>query len=94
MKMRELMERSGMQETGRAVAYVKDALRELNMLSETHVQNEKFAITKDQRYYNIPNEIDKMVAIKVKNHLNSKDEYRRIPRLLYEPMITDSEDEI
>ena len=34
MKVREIMERAGLRETGRALAYIKDALEELNLISE------------------------------------------------------------
>ena len=88
------MERVGMQETGRAAAYVKDALREMNMITEVHLNNERFTITKDQRYYNIPRELVKLTAIRVKNHMNSRDEYRNIPRLIYEPLTTDADEDI
>ena len=37
MKVKELMERVGMTETGRALAYIKDGLDEMNMLAETHI---------------------------------------------------------
>ena len=33
MKIKELMERIGTQETGKTVAYVKDGLEELNILT-------------------------------------------------------------
>ena len=38
----------------------------------------------------MPNEVIKVIDITVKNHLNSKDEYRSIPRMIYEPGIKDS----
>ena len=94
MKIKELMERVGMQETGRAVAYVKDCLREMNMLSETHVTTERIDIAKNQRYYSIPNDVVKITDIRMKNHYNSKDEYRSIPRLVYEPKVEDADQEL
>ena len=93
MKMRELMERCGIQETGRAAAYVKEALREMNMISEVNINNERFTVTEGQRYYHFPNELVKFIGVKVKNHLNTKNEYRRIPRLVDEPVITDSDED-
>ena len=94
MKIKELMERVGMNETGRAVAYVKDCLREMNMLSETHVTTERIDITENQRYYDIPRDSVKITDIRSKNHYNSKDEYRSIKRLMYEPMIEDKDQEL
>ena len=51
MKVQEVMERAGMSETGRAVAYIKDALEEINMISPTHVTTVRIDITENQRYY-------------------------------------------
>jgi hypothetical protein len=91
MKVKELMERTGMTSTGRAIAHIKDALKEINMIHETHIANASIDITKNKRNYDIPNEAIKVVDIKCKNHLNSKDEYRSIPRLLYPPMNKDND---
>ena len=51
MTVKELMERVGIKQTGRAIAYIKDGLDEMNMTSETHVTVERIDITKDQRFY-------------------------------------------
>ena len=91
MKVKELMERVGTTSTGRAVAYIKDALEEIQMLTEVHTRLERFDITKDQRFYTLPNEMVKMIDIRVKNHLNSKDEYRSIPRMIHKPAIKDGD---
>lgn len=93
MKVKELMERLGVNNTGRVIAYVKDGLEEINMLTETHTKVESFDITKDQRFYKLPNEMVKMIDIRVKNHLNSKDEYRSIPRMIHQPKTKDANDE-
>ena len=91
MKVKELMERIGITDTGRTVAYVKDGLEEINMLTETHTTLERFDITEDQRFYTLPNEMIKMIDIRVKNHLNSKDEYRTIPRMIHKPVVKDAD---
>ena len=93
MNVKELMERVGTNATGRAVAYIKDGLEEINMLTETHTRVESFDITEDQRFYTLPNEMLKMIDIRVKNHLNSKDEYRSIPRMIHQPKTKDANDE-
>ena len=91
MTVKELMERIGMNQTGRAVAYIKDGLEEIQMLTEVHTRVERFDITEDQRFYTLPNEMVKMIDIRVKNHLNSKDEYRSIPRMIYKPPVKDAD---
>ena len=58
MKVQEIMERVGIEkngmgltQTGIAIAYIKDALDEMNILSETHVTTQRIDINKDQRFY-------------------------------------------
>tara|TARA_R110002012_G_scaffold118275_1_gene266454 strand:- start:409 stop:690 length:282 start_codon:yes stop_codon:yes gene_type:complete len=91
MKIQELMERAGLNQTGKALAYIKDALEEINTLSETNVTTSKTDVEKDKRFYKLPNEAIKITDIRVKNHMNTKDEYRSIPRLVYEPMNKDGD---
>jgi hypothetical protein len=92
MKVKELMERLGITETGRAIAYIKDGLEEMNMLTETHVKAQRINITKNKRFYDMPVDAVKTIDIRMKNHLNSKDEYRSIPRMLHKPIIKDADD--
>ena len=49
MKVQEVMERTGIKQTGRAIAYIKDALEEINLISETHVTTERIDLTENQR---------------------------------------------
>lgn len=91
MKVQEAMERAGMTQTGRAIAYIKDALEELNLIHETKVSISDINIVEDQRLYSFPSDMLKVVSIQCKNHLNTKDEYRQIPRLLNEPIVTDKD---
>ena len=91
MKVKELMERCAVTDTGRIIAYIKDGLEEINMLAETHIDTERINLEADKRFYTFPNNMLKIIDIRVKNHLNSKDEYRTIPRLLYPPLIKDAD---
>tara|TARA_Y100001938_G_scaffold22808_1_gene29567 strand:+ start:3188 stop:3469 length:282 start_codon:yes stop_codon:yes gene_type:complete len=91
MKVKELMERVGINETGRAVAYVKDGLEELNVIFETHCKTQRIDITEGQRFYDFPNDMVKVIDIRMKNHFNDKDEYRSIPRMLHKPIIKDED---
>jgi len=85
MTVKEIMERVGITETGRAVAYIKDALEEIALLAETHTSVYRQDIVKDKRYYKIPNDVTKVLDIKCKNHNNTKGDYESIPRSIYEP---------
>ena len=91
MKVQELMERVGTTETGRTIAYIKDGLEEINMIAETHVNREKIDLTEDKRFYDFPHDMLRILDIQCKNHRNSKDEYRSIPRLLKPPYIKDDD---
>ncbi len=93
MKVKELMERAGITETGRAIAYIKDAIEEINLEGEAAVRTERINVEKDKRFYTFPSDMVKVLEIRCKNHLNSEDEYRKIPRLLYEPKIVDADAE-
>ena len=91
MKVQEIMERAGINQVGFAIAYIKDALEEMNVISETHINTQRIDINKDQRFYAIPNESLKILDIRCKNHNNSDDKYRSIPRIIYEPTIVDED---
>ena len=60
MKVQELMERVGSTQTGRIIAYIKDGLEEINMISETHVDTVTIDITQDQRFYKFPDDMVKI----------------------------------
>ena len=92
MKVQELMERVNNFETGRIIAYIKDGLEDLNMNFETHIMTTKIDINENQRFYDVPNNLVKILEVRCKNHLNSKDEYRRVPRLVNKPWVPDGDD--
>ena len=91
MDVKKIMERVGLTETGRAIAYIEDALEEINLISETHIKTARINIESGKRFYEIPNEAIQIKDIRMKNHFNSKDEYRSVPRLIYRPIIKDSD---
>ena len=91
MKVKELMERVGMTKTGRAIAYIKDGLDEMNMMAETHVTTERIDISENQRFYDFPNDMVKIIDIRCKNHGNAADEYRSIPRTINPPATEDAD---
>mgnify|MGYP003111117995 CR=1 FL=1 len=91
MKVKEIMERAGTTATGRAIAYIKDALAEINSISETHVTKERMDITEDKRFYDIPMDCVKILDIRCKHYNNEDEKYRSIPRTMYEPEIVDAD---
>ena len=91
MKVKEIMERAGLNQTGMAIAFIKDALDEIAISHETHVKTVRVDINENQRFYNIPNECMKIIDIRCKHHNNEDDKYRSIPRAIYEPQIVDED---
>ena len=91
MTVQEIMERAGTNQVGFAIAYIKDALDEMNILSETHITTQRIDINKDQRFYEIPNDCLKILDIRCKNQNSSDNKYRSIPRSIYEPTIVDED---
>jgi hypothetical protein len=91
MKVKEIMERAGLTETGRAVAFIKDALEEINVLSETHIKTQRIDITANKRFYDLPKDALKITDIRCKNHEGSDGAYKTIPRAIYEPETEDTD---
>ena len=91
MKVQEIMERTGITQTGRAIAYIKDALDEMNLLSETHTRTVRLNIEANKRLYVIPNEAVKILDIRCKHHQNNSSKYQSIPRSIYEPETEDAD---
>ena len=91
MTVKEIMERVGISQTGRAIAYIKDALEEISFISPTHIKTTRLDIENNKRFYKIPNEAVKLLDIRCKDHNNNDNEYRTIPRSIYEPEIEDND---
>ena len=91
MTVEEIMERVGINSTGRAISYIKDGLDEMNLLSETHTKTVRMDINQDQRYYELPKEFVKILDIRCKHHNNESSRYESIPRSIYEPSTEDSD---
>jgi len=91
VKVKEIMERAGTTVTGRAVAYIKDALEEIAILSPADVKVDDINIVKDQRFYTLPSDLVNLLDVRVKDHDNEDGKYRSIPRAIYEPAIVDED---
>ena len=91
MTVKELMQRVGMTGTGRALAYIKDVLDEMNMIAETHVNVERIDVKENQRFYSFPNDMIKVIDVRCKNQGNAADEYRSIPRTINPPSTEDAD---
>ena len=91
MKVKEIMERVNSNQTGRIIAYIKDALNEINTISPIHVHRARINIHKSQRFYDLPDESIQILDIRCKDHDNEDGEYKSIPRMTYEPPTEDTD---
>jgi len=91
MKVMEIMEKASIKQTGRAIMYIKEALQEMALQHETHIRTSRIDIQSGKRFYQLPNEAVKILDIRCKNHNNSDNDYRSIPRSVYEPTTKDSD---
>tara|TARA_R100000152_G_C6776957_1_gene206487 strand:- start:2042 stop:2323 length:282 start_codon:yes stop_codon:yes gene_type:complete len=91
MKVIELMEKAGINQTGRAIMYIKEALAEIAVISPTHTTTTRIDIVKDQRFYEVPNDALRMLDLRCKDHDNDDGLYQSIPRSIYEPQTQDAD---
>ena len=91
MTVQELMEKAGINQTGRAIMYIKEALSEIAVISPTHTTTTRIDIVKDQRFYQVPNDALRMLDLRCKDHDNEEGLYESIPRTVYEPDYEDSD---
>tara|TARA_R100000781_G_scaffold107108_1_gene71260 strand:- start:3318 stop:3590 length:273 start_codon:yes stop_codon:yes gene_type:complete len=80
MTLKELMERAGTSNQGYSIAYLKDAMREINMMIEDNVVSSKADIVKDQRYYSFPPNFISLKDVMVYD--TDEAEYVKIDRVL------------
>jgi chemotaxis methyl-accepting protein methylase len=80
MILKELMERAGATNQGYSIAYLKDAMREINMMIEDNVVSSKADIVKDQRYYSFPSNFISLKNVMIYD--DDETEYVKIARVL------------
>lgn len=91
MTIQEMMERAGINRTGQAIAYIKEALYEIATISPTHTKTMRLDISEDKRFYEIPKDVAKLLDVRCKDHDNETSTYQTIPRAVYEPGIEDTD---
>ncbi len=91
LTVQDIMDRSGITQTGRALAYIREALEEIALESPTHVSTARLTINAGKRYYTLPNIAVKILDIRCKDHNNEDSLYKSIPRSVYEPETEDTD---
>ena len=90
MRLKEIMDRTGMKETGLAVALVKDAISFILSQVDDNVATWKTNITDGTREYPFPANLIKLRSVSVKDTNDKK--YKRIRRLAHSPIVTEDTD--
>ena len=90
MTVQEIMERTGMKETGLAIAWIKDAIHLIQSNYGEDIATWKTGITDGTREYPFPANMIKLKSISVKDTNDSK--FKRIRRLSHSPIVTEDTD--
>ena len=81
MTMKELMERVGERRFNLVKAYVKDGIAEIEQITKENVDKLEADIVKDQKLYDIPPFMIKLLSVKILDKSGDTDKYRPIPRI-------------
>ena len=90
MRLKDIMDRVGMKETGLTVALVKDAIALIQSQVDDNVATWKTNITDGTRDYPFPANMIKLRSISVKDTNDKK--YKKIRRLAHNPIVSEDTD--
>jgi hypothetical protein len=82
MKVSEVMELAGITKTGLALALIKDALTEVELVAKENVTQYTTDLTKDQTEYNLPSNLVEVTNVKIKDPVSGY--WCPIPRVIIE----------
>ncbi len=88
MKILEIMERANSRDTNLVIAYIKDAISEMQSSNEIDTKVSKINIVKNTRDYDLPSDLISIKTISVKD-TDDDDKYKQIRRLSSEPIVTE-----
>lgn len=88
MKVLEIMERANTRDTNLTIAYIKDAIMEIQSNNELDTKVNKQDIVKNTRDYDLP---PGLIAIKSISVLDTEDDnkYKQIRRMSSDPLVTE-----
>jgi hypothetical protein len=89
MNVLEIMERTGMKDTNLAIAWIKDAVTEMQSTVELDIDTTDQSIVDGTRAYALPPGLVSIISISVKNTTN--DTYERIRRVAGELLLQSDE---
>ena len=90
MSFNEMMERAGVNSTGLALAWIKDAVHTIKSSHGEELKVNKQNIIDGEREYVLPLDMVAVKSISVKDTSDSK--YKKIKRLVFDPTVTEDTD--
>ena len=94
MTVLEAMERVGLKETTLTIAWIKDAIHHIQSNSKDKLKVSKYdvikAVDSDDNKYLLPADMIAVDSISVKDTSDSK--YKKIRRIVHEPVMTEDTD--
>jgi len=90
MNVKEMMERAGVNSTGLALAWIKDAVHTIKSSHGEELKVNKQNIIDGEREYVLPLDMVAVKSISVKDTSDSK--YKKIKRLVFDPTVTEDTD--
>ena len=90
MTVQEIMERTGIKETNITIAWIKDAIHLIQSNYGENLGVWKTNITDGTSEYPFPANLIKLKSVSVKDTTDSK--YKRIKRIIHEPVMTEDTD--
>ena len=85
MKLQEIMERTGLKETGLAKAWAKDAIQIIRSSYPEHIKVDKQNIIDGEREYILPVDMISLLSISVKDTTDKK--YKKIRRMAFPSVV-------
>ena len=83
MTVKEIMERAGTTQTGRAIAYIKDGLDEMSQAIDDNLKSSTVDVVKGTREYALPSDMVRLSKISTKN---TDGDYVKINRITHGPV--------
>ena len=90
MTVQELMERCNIRETALAVAWIKDAILLMQSNSNENLTSWKVDIVDGTSEYELPANMMQLKSVSILDTSDNK--YKRIKRLVHEPVVTEDTD--
>mgnify|MGYP003636675469 FL=1 len=90
MTVQEIMERTGLKETGLAKAWIKDAVQIIRSSYPEHIKVDKQNIIDGEREYILPVDMISLLSISVKDTTDKK--YKKIRRISNDIIVKEDTD--